>query len=160
PNTFGTKILNTYVPSGASVSGVSRRASDIFPTTCGTAATNNLPCSTAMIDSGIFNSSTFRNGDQYFFRVDKQFANDRLYGSDFRTTLDYGGPNVIPQFSTTNHNTQYAIQLNYTHVFSPRTLNEVIFASNRIEGFIGETGDFSIPNISVTGQSVGYGVGF
>jgi hypothetical protein len=160
PNTFGTKILNTYVPSGASISGVSRRASDIFPTTCGTAATNNLPCSTAMVDSGIFNSSTFRNGDQYFFRADKQFANDRLYGSYFRTTLNYGGPSVIPQFSTTNHNTQYAIQVNYTHVFSPSTLNEVIFASNRIEGFIGETGDFTIPNISVTGQSVGYGVGF
>jgi hypothetical protein len=160
PNTFGTKILNTYVPSGASVSGVSRRASDIFPTTCGTAATNNLPCSTAMIDSGIFNSSTFRDGDQYFLRADKQFANDRIYGSFFRTLLNYGGPNVVPQFSTTNHNTQYAVQVNYTHVFSPSTLNEVIFASNRIEGFIGETGDFTIPNITVTGQSVGYGVGF
>ncbi len=160
PNTFGTKILNTYVPSGASVSGVSKRASDIFPSTCGTAATNNLPCSTAMIDSGVFNSSNFRDGDQYFLRADKQFANDRVYGSYFRTTLNYGGPNVIPQFSTTNHNTQYALQVNYTHVFSPRTLNEVIFASNRVEGFIGETGDFSIPNITVTGQSVGYGVGF
>jgi hypothetical protein len=148
------------VPSGASISGVSRRASDIFPSTCGTAATNNLPCSTAMIDSGIFNSSTFRNGDQYFFRADKQFAKDRIYGSFFRTLLDYGGPNVIPQFSTTNHNTQYALQVNDTHVFSPNTLNEVIFASNRVEGFIGETGDFTIPNITVTGQSVNYGVGF
>ena len=75
-------------------------------------------------------------------------------------TLDYGGPNVIPQFSTTNHNTQYAFQVNHTHVFSPNTLNEAIFASNRIEGFIGETGDFTIPNIGVTGLSVGYGVGF
>ena len=36
----------------------------------------------------------------------------------------------------------------------------MIFASNRVEGFIGETGDFTIPNITVTGQSVGYGVGF
>ena len=98
-----------------------------------------------MIDSGIFNSSSFRDGDQYFLRVDKHFANDRIYGSFFRTLLDYGGPNVIPQFSTTNHNTQYALQVNYTHVFGPHTLNEAIFASNRIEGFIGETGDFTIP---------------
>ena len=45
-------------------------------------------------------------------------------------------------------------------MFSPNTLNEVIFASNRIEGFIGETGDFTIPNIGVTGVSTGYGVGF
>jgi hypothetical protein len=160
PTTFGTKILNTYVPSGASVSGVSKTAADIFPGTCGTPATNNLPCSLPMVDSGIFNSSSFRDGDQYFLRADKQFANDRIYGSFFRTLLDYGGPNVIPQFSTTNHNTQYAVQLNYTHVFGPRTLNEAIFASNRVEGFIGETGDFTIPNISVTGLNVGYGVGF
>ena len=113
-----------------------------------------------MISSGVFNSSSFRDGDQYFLRVDKSFANDRIYGSFFRTLLNYGGPNVIPQFSTTNHNTQYAFQLNHTHVFSPTTLNEVIFASNRIEGFIGETGDFTIPNIGVTGVSTGYGVGF
>ena len=139
---------------------MSQRASDIFPTTCGTAATSNLPCSMAMISSGVFNSSSFRDGDQYFLRVDKSFANDRIYGSYFRTLLNYGGPNVIPQFSTTNHNTQYAFQLNHTHVFSPSTLNEVIFASNRIEGFIGETGDFTIPNIGVTGVSTGYGVGF
>ena len=113
-----------------------------------------------MIDSGIFNSSNFRDGEQYFFRVDKHFANNRIYGSFFRTELRYGGPNVIPQFSTTNHNTQYAFQVNYTRVFTPNTLNEAIFAQNRIEGFIGETGDFTIPNINVTGQSVGYGVGF
>ena len=160
PNTFGTSILNTYVPTGVTATAVSRRASDIFPSTCGTAATNNLPCSLPMIDSGIFNSSNFRDGEQYFFRVDKHFAKDRIYGSFFRTVLRYGGPNVIPQFSTTNHNTQYAFQVNYTRVFTPNTLNEVIFAQNRIEGFIGETGDFTIPNISVTGQSVGYGVGF
>src|SRR4051794_7759599 len=108
PGTFGTKILNTYVPTSLSNTAVSQRASDIFPTTCGTAATSNLPCSTAMISSGVFNSSSFRDGDQYFLRVDKSFANDRLYGSFFRTLLNYGGPNVIPQFSTTNHNTQYA----------------------------------------------------
>ena len=50
PNTFGTKILNTYVPTSLANTAVSQRASDIFPTTCGTAATSNLPCSTAMIE--------------------------------------------------------------------------------------------------------------
>jgi len=160
PNTFGTKILNTYLPSAATISGVSKTAADIFPATCGTSATNGLPCSTPMIDQGIFNSSNFRNGDQYFVRVDKHLKSDRIYGSAFWTNLNYGGPAVIPQFSTTNHNTQQAFQLNYTHIFSPTWLNDAIFAQNRIEGFIGETGDFTIPSISVTGQSVGYGVGF
>jgi hypothetical protein len=160
PSTFGTRILNTYVPTGVTATAVSRLASDVFPGTCGTPATNNLPCGLPMIDSGIFNSSNFRDGEQYFFRVDKHFTNDRIYASFFRTLLRYGGPNVIPQFSTTNRNNQYALQLNYTRVLSPNTINEAIFAQNRIEGFIGETGDFTIPNIGVTGQSVGYGVGF
>ncbi len=160
PNTFGTRILNTYLPSAATISGVSKTAADVFPSTCGTPATKGLPCSTAMIDTGVFNSSNFRDGDQYFVRIDKQLKADRLYGSAFWTNLNYGGPAVIPQFSTTNHTTQQAFQINYTHIFSSSTLNEAIFAQNRIEGVQGETGDFTIPSISVTGQSVGYGVGF
>src|SRR6267142_1717699 len=159
-NTFGTKILNTYKPSGATVSGVAKTAADIFPTTCGTAATSGLPCATPMIDNGVFNSTNFRNGDQYFVRVDKYFNKDRIYGSFFRTSLHNGGPGVIPQFSTTGHTVQRAFQVNWTHTFTPTTFNEAVFAQNRIEGFLGETGDFTIPNISVTGQSVGYGVGF
>jgi len=160
PGTFGTKILNNYKPTNATVSGVSATARDLFPGTCGTPATNNLPCTTPMIDSGIFNSSNFRNGEQYFGRLDKYFEKDRIYASYFRTNLKFGGPAVIPQFSTTNHTTQSAFQVNWTHMFSQTTLNEVIFGQNRVEGFLGETGDFTIPNVSVTGQSVAYGVGF
>ena len=159
PNTFGTKILNTYAFTGATFGGVSSTAQNIFPGTCGTAATDNLPCATQMLDTGVFNSTNFRNGDQYFIRIDKYFKNDRIYGSFFRTTVHYGGPAVIPQFSTKNHNTQRALQVDWTHTFSPTTLNEAIFAQNRIEGFLAETGDFTIPNIGVSGQS-GYGVGF
>ena len=159
PNTFGTKILNTYTPSIAS-GNVVKTANDIFPGTCGTAATSFLPCATPMLDSGVFNSTNFRNGTQYFVRVDKYFKHDRIYGSFFRTLLNYGGPNVIPQFSTTNNNWERAVQVNWTHDFSPTTLNEVIFAQNRIEGKLGETGDFTIPGVTVTGQNVGYGVGF
>jgi hypothetical protein len=160
PNTFGTKILNTYNPSGATISGVAQTANDVFPGTCGTAATSFLPCTTPMIDTGIFNSTGFRNGDQYFIRVDKYFSKDRIYGSFFRTLSHQNDPNVIPQFASTQHTVQRAFQVNWTHDFSPTTLNEAIFAQNRIEGFLGETGDFTIPGITVTGQSVGYGVGF
>ncbi|HUL35247.1 MAG TPA: carboxypeptidase regulatory-like domain-containing protein [Candidatus Eisenbacteria bacterium] len=160
PGTFGTMILNQYVPTNINGATLNKTAADIFPDTCGTPTTFNLPCDTPMLDSGIFNSTNFRNGTQYFGRVDKYFSKDRIYGSFFRTLLNYGGPNVIPQFSTTNHNWQTAYQINYTHTFSPTTLNEFIYAQNRIEGKIGETGDFTIPGISVTGQNVGYGVGF
>jgi len=160
PNTFGTEILNTYVPAHVAVSGVASTANTVFPGTCGTPATNNLPCSTPMTDSGTFNSANIINGTQYFVRVDKYFKKDRIYGSFFRTLQSNPAPNVIPQFSTTNNYWQRAVQVDWTHDFSPYTLNEVIFAQNRIEGKLGETGDFTIPGITVTGQSVPYGVGF
>ena len=160
PNTFGTKILTTYVPTHIVGTTVLKTANDIFPGRCGTAATNNLPCSTPMIDSGTFNATNFRNGTQYFVRVDKYLKNDRIYGSFFRTLLNYGGPAAIPQFSTTNNTWERAFQVNWTHTFSPTLLNEAVFAQNRIEGKQDETGDFTIPGISVTGQNLGYGLGF
>ena len=43
PNTFGTKILNEYRPSNATVSGVTSTAQDIFPGTCGTARPTTCP---------------------------------------------------------------------------------------------------------------------
>src|ERR1022692_4291510 len=55
PNTLGTKLLDTYLPIHlTSISAVST-AANIFPGTCGTPATNNLPCSLPMIDQGGFN---------------------------------------------------------------------------------------------------------
>ncbi|MGB7284675.1 MAG: carboxypeptidase-like regulatory domain-containing protein [Candidatus Acidiferrum sp.] len=160
PNTFGTKILNTYVPTHVAGATVSETANSVFPGTCGTAATDNLPCSTAMIDSGTFNSANIINGTQYFVRVDKYFSKDRIYGSFFRTLQANPTADVIPQFSTTNNYWERALQVNWTHDFSPTTLNEAIFAQNRVEGKNDETGDFTIPGIGVTGQSVGYGLGF
>ena len=43
PNTLGTSILTKYKPSGDLVTGVAQTAADVFPTTCGTATTANLP---------------------------------------------------------------------------------------------------------------------
>src|SRR5271154_1258300 len=159
PNTFGTKILNTYTPAHVAISGVASTAASVFPGTCGTPATFGLPCDTPMTDSGTFNSANIINGTQYFVRVDKYFKHDRIYGSFFRTLQSNPAPNVIPQFSTTNNYWQRALQVSWTHDFSPNTLNEATFAQNRIEGKNGETGDFTIPGITVTG-SIGYGVGF
>jgi len=113
-----------------------------------------------MIDSGTFNGTNFRNGTQYFARVDKYFKNDRIYGSFFRTLLGFGGPAPIPQFTSSNNTWERAFQVNWTHTFSPTLLNEAVFAQNRIEGKLNETGDFTIPTVNVTGQNLGYGLGF
>jgi len=165
PSTLGTKLLATYLPQHITGVSVAQTAASIFPGTCGTAATNNLPCNLPVIDQGGFNSTQFRNGTQWFLRVDKYFKNDRIYGSFYRTTLNYGEASPMPQFSAANNNWQRAYQFNYTHTFSPTTLNEAIFGGNRIEGTLGSGAtDYTVPSINVTGINVdtgqAFGVGF
>jgi len=160
PNALGTTLLTKYAPTGATVTSVAKTAADIFPTTCGTIVTFNLPCSTPMIDNGVFNASSFRNGLQWNTRIDKYFGKDRLYGNIYRTTLNTGGPNPRPAFGTTNTFVTDSLQVNETHTFSPNTLNEALFGYNKVQGIDDLTGDFTVPSVSVTGQGVGFGVGF
>ena len=160
PNTLGTKILTSYPASNATITGVARTANDIFPGTCGTSATFNLPCSMPLIDSGIFNGTNYRNGNQFNVRADKYFKNDRIYGNAYRTVLDTGGPAIRPAFAATNHFILNAYQFSETHTFSPTTVNEANFGYMRDEGIQPQTGLFSVPLINVTGQGQGFGNGF
>lgn len=163
PNNNGPFVMKTYVPNN--VTGVSVFSTGSSIPGCGTPATNNLPCNLPVADSGDFSATQIRNGTQYFVRVDKYFKNDRIYGSFYRTLLNYGAASDIPAFSALNNNWQRAFQVNWTHTFSPNTLNEAIFAANRVEGVLGSgaTGTpspYTVPFIGVTGISQSYGVGF
>lgn len=159
-NTVGTQILANYAPTGATVTGVSKTAANVFPTTCGTSATANLPCNTPMIDTGVFNSASYRNAVQWNSRIDKYFSKDRVYGNFYRTTLNTGGPAVRPAFTSTNNFVADSLQVNEAHTFTPNTLNEAAFGYLKVQGILNETGDFTVPSIGVTGQNVGFGVGF
>lgn len=163
PNTVGTQVLTKYLPTDVSGTSVSATGSSISG--CGTAATNNLPCALPLVDQANFSAPQIRNGTQYFVRVDKYFKSDRIYGSFYRTVLNYGAASAIPQFSALNTNWQRALQVNWTHTFSPTTLNEAIFAANRVEGVLGSGAqDYTVPSIAVQGISTeagqAYGVGF
>jgi Carboxypeptidase regulatory-like domain len=160
PSTLGTSLLTKYQPSGATVTGVAKTAADIFPTTCGTAATFDLPCSTPMIDNGVFNSASYRNGLQWNTRIDKNFNKDRIYGNIYRTTLNTDSPSVRSAFSTTDSYVTDSLQINETHTISSNTLNEAMFGYNKVQGLNNLTGDFTVPGISITGQGDGFGVGF
>src|SRR5436853_6248282 len=140
PNTVGTKVLSTYLPTG--VGGVSVQSTASTISGCGTAATNNLPCNMPFVDQGNFSAPQIRNGTQYFVRVDKYFKNDRIYGSFFRTLLNYGGPAAIPQFSSSNGTWRLAFQVNCTHTYSPRLFIVSSSAQNPIDVTHDETGEF------------------
>lgn len=163
PSTLGTQILSTYLNSGATTTGVSQTAGQVFGCAAGqtdftVAPGITIPCSLPMVAQGVFNSTNYRNGNQYFGRFDKYFGHDRIYGSFFRTTLNTSSDNPIPQFYTTSSNWERAFQLNWTHTFSPTILNVAIFAVNRIQGALDQIGDFSVPPITITGQTNGYGL--
>ncbi len=166
PGTVGTGVLAKYQPSGVSGVTVSQTASDVLGSSvCGTSVVENIPCSTPMIDTGAFGATSRRNGTQYFARLDKGFANDRIYASIFRTLLLTGAPSPMPQFSALNNTWQVAGQATWTHTFSPTTLNDFTAGQSRVEGVLGSGAkDYTVPSISVNGINVdsgqAYGVGF
>ena len=140
PNTLGTKILTSYPASNATTTAVTATAATVFPGTCGTPATANIPCNLPMIDSGIFNGTNYRNALQFNARIDKYFKNDRIYGNAYRSVLDTGGPAIRPAFAATNHFILNAYQFSETHTFSPTMVNEASFGYMRDEGIQPQTG--------------------
>ena len=166
PNSIGTQLLTTYPVSNVSDVHVVSTAASLYPVNtkgtpiCGTPSTYNLPCDTPMLDSGNYSDTSYRNGLQFNIRLDKNFSKDRLYGTYYRTTLKSNGTNPRAAFQTTNTFSQYAIQVNETHTFSPNTLNEAAFATMRVEGVQPATGLFSVPVVNVTGVGRGFGAGF
>ncbi|MGH9514284.1 MAG: carboxypeptidase regulatory-like domain-containing protein [Terriglobales bacterium] len=169
PNTVGTHILTTYLPSGVVGATVSQTAQNIFGSAAGgcgtTGGQNGVPCSLPMIDNGAYGATSIRNGTQYFARIDQGFKKDRLYVSLFRTLLLTGAPSAMPQFSALNNTWQVAGQVSWTHTFSPNTLNEFTAGQSRVEGVLGSGAkDYTVPSISVSGINVdsgqAYGVGF
>jgi hypothetical protein len=166
--TVGTGLLGTYQPVGVTGVSVSQTASDVLGAgVCGTAGADNIPCSTPMVDTGSFGGTSIRNGTQYFGRIDKEFKNDRVYASIFRTLLLTGAPSAMPQFSALNNTWQVAGQAAWTHTFSPTTLNEFTIGQSRVQGVLGSgatPSGYFVPSVSVNGINVdsgqAFGVGF
>ncbi|MGC2329068.1 MAG: TonB-dependent receptor [Candidatus Sulfotelmatobacter sp.] len=164
----GTGVLSKYQPVGVSGVTVSQTASAVLgASVCGTAAVDNIPCSTPMIDTGSFGATQIRNGTQYFGRIDQVFKNDKIYASIFRTLLLTGAPSAMPQFSALNNTWQVAGQATWTHTFSPTTLNDFTIGTSRVEGVLGSgapAAGYYVPSVSVNGINVdsgqAFGVGF
>jgi hypothetical protein len=160
PNSLGTKLLSTYPIKTAASGVVSQTAQDLFPTTCGTAAAANLPCDLPMIDSGTYEASPYRNGLQWNTRIDTYFAKDRLYGNFYRMTHNDQTSSIRTGFDSTNRYDSDSLQVNETHTFSARTLNEAMAGFSRPQGLNGLTGNIEVPPIFVVGMNSGIGIGF
>ncbi|NUN00286.1 MAG: TonB-dependent receptor [Bryobacteraceae bacterium] len=164
PNSLGTKILSDYPMANTQITSVARTARDLLPTTCGTAATSNLPCSMPMVMNGTFFRSPSRNGLQYSFRGDQYLNNnkDRLYANFYNKILDieplifrkgidkYIDNDLVPAF-----------QANWSHTVSPVIINEFGFGYLKMDGRRRQTNQTAmmLPNISINNQSSGISLG-
>jgi hypothetical protein len=168
PNSPELILLNKYKPTNLTFTSVQSTAAQLYGTPtaaspdtgCGTPSTDNIPCSTPVIDNGNFNSSSNNKSKQYNVRLDKYFTKDRVYGLFYRSTISNGGPAARPDFATTNKYYVFSIQGSETHTFSPNIINEGFFGYNRIEGFSPASGDFTVPVVNVSSLGTGFGDGF
>lgn len=162
PSTLGTKLLTENPINGPVQTNVLRTASDIFgATNCGTAATNNIPCTLPMVVQGSWTRSPYRNGLQYSIRGDHNIreGKDRIYGSFVRTESDNANFVNRPTINNLSNRFVNAWQGNWTHTFSPTLLNEVGISGNKVLGQDGKGAPYRIPSISIQG-SAGIGQGF
>jgi hypothetical protein len=93
-----------------------------------------------------------KNGYQWDFRVDYYLGkNDRMYVDAIRTYDTSVSVNARPAFNApgTNHST--FVNVDWTHTFSPRLLNEAGANIIRPYGQNGASPAFQIPNVNVTG---------
>lgn len=175
PNSPEVQLMQKYPVSGMVNTKLAATAGQLWSNTLPTAnqascqagvgnitAYDNIsvPCATPVFDTGNFNSSSYYNANQYNIRVDKYFSKDRAYGQLFRDTINNGGPNPRPAFSTTSKYFVLSLQVDETHTLSPTMLNEAAFGYNRIEGFSPATGLFTVPQVNVTDLGQNFGDGF
>ncbi len=158
PNSVGTSLLTNYPVSKATITGVSRTAQQVFGATCGTAATYNLPCTTPVIDSGTYSLSPSRDGTQYSVRVDQTFKRERVYASYYNSVLHTLTASVRTAMDTPNIQTSRSFQVNETHTFNPKLLNEAKFGYLPIEGLSAASGPFNVPVVNITGQGTPIGI--
>jgi len=163
PNTVGTQILTSYPVKVTSTAPSLTMTEAGMGAYCG--GEGELACDATAVDLGEYAGSTPRNGTQWNVRLDKAFKNDRLYGDIYRGTLVSGTPEARPAFSWNVNSWTLAWQGNWTHTFSPNTINEAIVAGMRVEGIQETGGEFKVPSITVdylsgTGGNAAFGDGF
>ena len=101
-----------------------------------------------------------KNGYQWSFRVDDYVGkNDRVYVDAMRT-WDYGdsnGPGIRAAQNAQGTNHSDFVNLDWTHTFSPRLLNEAGANMIRPYGQNGGNATFAIPGVSIGSGVSGFG---
>ena len=150
PNSLGAQILLAAPPQQFPTSGFLTVAQLEASVPGYYAPPAGIPATLNAVGTSNISFSTPKDGYQWSFRVDDYISdNDRIYVDVLHTYVtavaNIGRPNLnVPQVNSSDF-----INLNYTHTFSPRLLNEAGASLIRPQGADEPTPLAAIPYINV-----------
>lgn len=158
PNSIATKLLTSY-PSkiGSIISGTQQSVSN-FVTGCNGTTASGLPCNLQVVGQAVNSYTTAHDGQQLSIRIDQAFSKDRFYGSFYRSPYTQGENNTRTAFARVIPEAIHYGNFNYTHTFSPNTLNEFAVGGTR-SYFKVPCPQCQVPIIGITNLA-GFGAGF
>jgi hypothetical protein len=151
PNSLGTQALLTAPPQVFPTTGfitVGQLTGSYYPAPAGIPSTLNALGTTNI------NYTLPKNGYQWNIRADYYYGqNDRFYGDAMRMSNNGIGSTARPALNDTEHNSSDFINLDWTHTFSPRLLNEAGINMVRPYGEDSGVPSMAIPYVNVTGMT-------
>jgi hypothetical protein len=152
PNTVAAQILKTAPPGSFPTANIQTVAQVEAANSGYYAPPAGIPATLNAVGTSNINWSTPKNGYQWSFRVDDYLGkNDRIYVDAMRTSENSEGIQPRPATNIPYYAISDFVNVDWTHTFSPRLLNE--FGANLIrpQGANGSSPTEAIPYINVTG---------
>jgi len=152
PNTLAASILKAAPPQSFPTSNL-QTVAQLEATTPGYyAPPAGIPADLNAVGTSHISVTTPNNGYQWSARVDYYVGkNDRIYADGIRTHRDSEGLQARPATNIPYYDISEFLNVDWTHTFSPKLLNE--FGANMIrpQGANGSAPSEAIPYINVTG---------
>lgn len=152
PNTIAASILKAAPPQSfpttniKTVAQVEAATPSYYPLPAG------IPANLNAVGTANVSVTTPNNGYQWSARVDYYLgANDRIYADAIRTSRTSEGIQARPATNIPYYDISDYGNVNWTHTFSPRLLNEASINMIRPQGANGTSPSEAIPYINVTG---------
>jgi hypothetical protein len=157
PGSLGASILGQAPPQKyptsnfRSLSYMLTNDNSPFPLPASIANDTNLQAMNVM-GTTTYNYSVPKNGYQWSFRVDSYLTSkDRIYVSAIRDSMNSENRNTRPYLSITSSSYSDFVNINWTHTFSPRLLNQMGANLIRPEGQSNPSPSQVIPYLTVNG---------
>ncbi len=157
PNNLATKVLELSPPSVYPTTGLQTVAQLEAATPGYFAPPAGIPGNLEAVGTANYSYSVPKNGYQWSIRIDDYLSQkDRIYVEGIRDSDTSGGYTARPAVDDAEANHSDFVNIDWTHTFSPRLLNEAGIHEIRPYGSDIGAPTMIIPYVSVTGL---YGFG-